>query len=446
MSALSPLKKTVNALTRSPILMALSLVVLLNVFLAFKDPFGRVDPNTIPSAKHWAYWTTQDYLNEKSAPDVVLLGSSIFMNPLWMLEAEHLNRTVDIVVERRSHYLEDAIKKQLPGAKLSCFNFALPGAMVSDDYMIVRTLFKEGKTPKVVVLGLTPLDMTDDDFYCAVSSTHYKYLSKFTRTRDLIDLAMPKPWQRTEFLVNESLYLAGRKHDVQGSVIGSMRNDLSGYLGPLSATPLISKEKGDAKDAIYHDEVAPGVWLAQPVGIDYFNDNSNGFKKRYRFATPDRCKIKMAWLKKCIDLCREKNIEPLIVNVPLPDPALKILPAGVHEALVKRVEDMATQEKCAYLDLQKTGAFNIKDFTDSCHMDASGGRKVMDFVAKEIGKDTRLSAALLSPTQPQIAGPGFTPNGNPGINPSIAPVGSPGASDDDRNNSDSKLAGRRGAM
>lgn len=403
LSLLSPIQKTVDALKRSPVLIALLLVAGLNVFLNVKDPFGRVDPNTIPSAKHWAYWTTQDFLQEKSAPDVVLLGSSIFMNPLWMLEAEHLNRKVDIVVERRSHYLEDAIKKYLPDTKLSCFNFALPGAMVSDDYMIVRTLFKEGKTPKVVVLGLTPLDMTDDDFYCAVSSTHYKYLSRFTRTRDLLDLAMPKPWQRTEFLVNEGLYMAGRKHDVQGSVIGSMRKGMSGYLGPLSAQPLSSKEKGDVKDAIYQDEVAPGIWLAQPVGIDYYNDNSKNFKKRYRFATPERCQIKMAWLKKCIDLCKEKGIEPLVVNVALPQPALTILPEGVHDALVKKVEDLAKEEGVAYIDLQKTGAFDIKDFTDSCHMDASGGRKVMDFVAREIGKDTRLSAALVGQDS-QIAG------------------------------------------
>ncbi len=403
LSALSPIQKTAEALKRSPVLIAVLLVIGINVFLAAKDPFGRVDPNTIPSAKHWAYWTTQDYLKEKSAPDVVLLGSSIFMNPLWMLEAEHLNRKVDIVVERRSHYLEDAIKKYLPGANFSCFNFALPGAMVSDDYMIVRTLFNEGKTPKVVVLGLTPLDMTDDDFYCAVSSTHYKYLSRFTRTRDLLDLAMPKPWQRTEFLVNEGLYMAGRKHDVQGAVVGTMRNEMSGYLGPLSAKPLTSKETGDVKDAIYHDEVAPGIWLAQPVGIDYYNDNSKNFRKRYRFATPERCQIKMAWLKKCIDLCKEKGIEPLIVNVALPDPALNILPAGVHDALVKKVEALAKAENVAYLDLQKTGEFNIKDFTDSCHMDASGGRKVMDFVAKEIGKDSRLSSALVGQDS-QIAG------------------------------------------
>lgn len=403
MSAESPIKKTTKAFAQSPILIALSLVVFINVFLALKDPFGRVDPNTIPSAKHWAYWTTQDYLKEQSAPDVVLLGSSIFMNPLWMLEAEHLNRKVDIVVERRSHYLEDAIKKHLPTVDLKCFNFALPGAMISDDYMIVRSLFKEGKTPKVVVLGLTPLDMTDDDFYCAVSSTHYKYLSRFTQTKDLLDLAMPKPWQRTEFLVNDSLYMAGRKHDVQGSIIGSMRTNLSGYLGPLSATPHTEKSKGDVKDAIYQDEVAPGVWLAQPVGIDYYNDNSKNFRKRYRFVTPDRCKIKMAWLKKCTDLCKEKGIVPLIVNVALPDPALTILPSGVHDALVKRVENFANEEKIAYIDLQKTGAFNIKDFTDSCHMDASGGRKVMDFVAAEIGKDTRLSAALTN-SDSKIAG------------------------------------------
>ncbi|MBA3859207.1 MAG: hypothetical protein C0507_20065 [Cyanobacteria bacterium PR.3.49] len=426
LSVSSPFKKAARAVSQSPILMAMVVVLFVNVFLALKDPFGRVDPNTIPSAKHWAYWTTQDFLKEKAAPDVVLLGSSIFMNPLWMLEAEHLNRTVDIVVERRSHYLEDALKKKLPGARLSCFNYALPGAMVSDDYMIIRTMFKEGKTPKVVVIGLTPLDMTDDDFYCAVSSTHYKYLAKFTRTRDLLDLAMPKPWQRTEYLANESVYLAGRKHDVQGAVIGSVRDNLSGYLGPLSATPLSTKEKGDVKDAIYQDEVAPGIWLAQPVGIDYFNDNSNGFKKRYRFATPDKCKIKMAWLKKCIDLCKEKNIEPLIVNVPLPDPALKILPAGVHEALVKRVEELAQTEKVAYIDLQKTGAFDIKDFTDSCHMDASGGRKVMDFVAGEIGKDARLSSALIDPANFALTNPAPTKL--------------------DPTKSESQIAGKRGAM
>ncbi len=408
LTLLSPLRKTAGALTRSPILMTLLAVVSINIFLAVKDPFGHVDPNTIPSAKNWAYWTTQDFLKEKPAPDVVLLGSSIFMNPLWMLEAEHLHRKVDIVVERRSHYLEDAIRKQFPGGKFSCFNYALPGAMVSDDYMIVRTMFNGERKPKLVVLGLTPLDMTDDDFYCDVSSTHYKYLARFTNTRDLMELAMPRPWQRTEFLINEGLYLAGRKHDVQGAVVGSAHDKMTNYLGPLSAQPLQSKEKGDAKDAIYHDEVAPGVWLAQPVGIDYYKNDTVAFRKKFRFASKDRYQVKLAWLKKTIDLCKEKNIQPLIVNVALPEPAVKgVLPPGVHDALVKHVADLAREEKVAYLDLQATGAFDLKDFTDSCHMDASGGRKVMDFVAKEIAKDARLSAALVGPeSDSQIAGKG----------------------------------------
>lgn len=398
-----PRKNIFAALTASPVLLTLLGVVLLNIFLAYKDPFGRVDPNTIPSAKHWAYWTTQDYLKEKPAPDVVLLGSSVFMNPLWMLEAEYLNRSVDIVVERTSKYLQDAISKQIPGVSPRCFNFALPGAMVSDDYMIARSLFKENSTPKVVVLGLTPLDMTDDDFYCAVSSTHYKYLSRFSNTKDLVELAMPKPWQRVEFHVNDTMYLAGRKHDVQGTTISKLRDSMNGYLGGLSAVPLSSKKKGDTKDAIYQDEVAPGVWLAQPVGIDYFNDDSKKFKKRYRFATANRCEIKMAWLKKCIQILREKNVETLVVNVPLPEPAMTILPAGVYDALVAKVENLAKDENVAYIDLQKTGKFNILDFTDSCHMDASGGRKVMDFVAQEIGKDARLRNALVAPHS-QIAG------------------------------------------
>ena len=389
--------------------MALLAVLAINIFLVAKDPFGRVDPNTIPTAKNWAYWTTQDFLKEKPAPDVVMLGSSIFMNPLWMLEAEHLKRKVDIVVERRSHYLEDAIKKQFPGLNLSCFNYALPGAMVSDDYMIVRTMFNGERKPKVVVLGLTPLDMTDDDFYCAVSSSHYKYLARFTNTRDLLELAMPRPWQRTEFLVNDGFYLAGRKHDIQGAAVGSMRDSMGNYLGPLSAQPLQSKEKGDVKDAIYHDEVAPGIWLAQPVGFDYFKDDTKAFRKKFRFASKDRYQVKLAWLKKFIGLCKEKNIEPLIVNVALPEPAVKgVLPPGVHDSLVNRVANLAREEKVAYLDLQATGAFDLKDFTDSCHMDASGGRKVMNFVAREIAKDTRLSAALTgSDSQDsQIAGKG----------------------------------------
>ncbi len=125
-----------STVCKSKVFQAAVLVVLANLLLVITNPFKGVDPDSLPTLKSWVFWTTQDYRQEVD-PKVVLLGSSLLMNSVWMQEAEHLQKNVDIVVNRRTTYLESIISKYIKGYQGVCFNFGLPGSMVSDDYMIL---------------------------------------------------------------------------------------------------------------------------------------------------------------------------------------------------------------------------------------------------------------------------------------------------------------------
>ena len=104
----------VKVVLKSKVFQAAALVVLANLLLVVTNPFKGVDPDSLPTLKSWVFWTTQDYRQEVN-PKVVMLGSSLLMNSVWMQEAEHLQKNVDIVVNRRTRYLESVISKYIKG-------------------------------------------------------------------------------------------------------------------------------------------------------------------------------------------------------------------------------------------------------------------------------------------------------------------------------------------
>lgn len=372
------------------------LVAAVNVFLLSANPFRQVDPFSLPAAKTWSWWTTRDYEELKKPPDIVLMGSSLLMNPVWMQEASFLNKPIDIVKNRDVHYLPHALKEGSTrcGDNITCFNFALPGGMISDDYMVVRSLFDKEHSPKIAVLGLCPMDVIDDSFFIPAASGHFKYLKRFTDISDIVSLAMPQPWQRVEYYVNQMVYVAGRKSDIQVVASEWFQDAFKGCFGPLSATALLKKEKKDSTLAIYENEIKDGTWLAYPIAFDRFQDNSSGVKKRYAGANKSSIARRVKWLRMCLDLCREKNIEPIVLNMPFMPQTVKAFPNDLYNDAVAAIRTETEARGFKFFDMNATGKFDQLDFTDACHMDASGGKKVIDMLARLINEDRKLSGIL----------------------------------------------------
>lgn len=312
-----------------------------------------------------------------------MLGSSLMMTPLWENEADFLNRDVDIVADRGVQYLGAVVQKKLPGSNNVCFNFALPGAMLSDDYMVIRTVLVGQGKPRIIVLGLSPRDFIDNGFSCAASSQHYKYLARFTNTEELTELAMPKLWQRVPYFLHKGIYFEDKKGDIQALTAEALKTMISRVFKKPKSWKPAEEVEAESRLAIYQTELEKGLWLAHPRAPDHYDQAEDAQLLKMQ-ANKEGYKNQSAWFLMSLALCRKEGIKPIIVNMPLTQKNIALFAPGVYENCVNLMAEEAHRNNCPFIDLQKSNKFVLTDFTDMCHMDASGGKKLLNAIAEVV--------------------------------------------------------------
>jgi hypothetical protein len=375
---------------------AFLLLLLVNYLLVVTNPFKSVDPDSLPTLKSWVFWTKQDYEHLSPKAEIVLLGSSLLMNSVWMQEAEHLQKDVDIVTNRRTEYLESVLKKALKNYSGPAFNFGLPGSMLSDDYMIERTCFTPQRSPKIAVLCLGPRDLMDTSFSCAGATCHFKYLERFTDTKDLLAIAYTSAWPKVNFLLREWIYSVNKKYHAQismGEWLKQLSLELfSGFCAPSSFN---TKTDFDKQFAFYKTEVEKGVFIAKPNSqTDSFYDNGHDWKKRFKNSNAEMYRNQMQWFELALKDLQKKGIATVIVNMPVSELGAKYIPTQVYQRHLTSLQNMATKYNCLYIDTMQLGKFDMKDFSDYGHMDASGGKKVLDIIGSQMAASPKMQAVL----------------------------------------------------
>ncbi|MBU6454187.1 MAG: hypothetical protein KGS72_20580 [Cyanobacteria bacterium REEB67] len=387
---------------------ALLVVVALNFFFLAYNPFLEADPDALPAARSWVWWAAQDYLrlakSGTSAPKVVLLGSSMVMNSAWLQEAAYLNKDVDFVVNHKSTYLQSAIDKLVPGADARAFNFGLPGEMVSDGYMVERALLTGPNKPKVVAFCLGTRDFMDTSFDCAAGTKYYQYLERFTDTHDLVNLSMPSIWQRKNYYIKEFLYFEGKKWPIQVTLSERFKEMANPVVQKFcKASPLDIKSEEDKRYAFYRSDVEKGVWVAHPTTPYHFYDNSGDWKRRHKNPNQKMFDNQREWLELALDLCKKNGITPIIVNVPISPIALNLMPASVYKRHIETLQAVAAKHQCKFVDSNVGVSYLPTDFTDVCHMGASGGKKLLDVVAGAVASDPAAVSSLAPADSNRVA-------------------------------------------
>ncbi len=388
----------------SPVPWALALLVMANLGFGLWDPLKDVDPNSLLVARNWVWWASHEFTSKERPPQIAVLGSSVIMHPLWLQEAVYRQADVDLIADHRSQFLEHVIKQNAPVKNAECFNFALPGSMCSDDFMVVRSMFKGTRKPDIVVVALTPRDMMDNRFNGAISSRHYQYLSRFTDTSWFNDLAMPQFSQKVDYCVNRAVYFKGTGASIPVIASQYLRAYVGPLLAPLGPSPLDKKTEEDRRFALYQPQVEKGLFVAHPNVPDHFIDDQPGMKSRFK--TPNDAVFfnQRQWLHLCLEGCKKENIKVLLVNMPLSPMAMAIVPPAVYSRHIECLKEAAAKWDCALLDANVPGEYTALDFSDWAHMDASGGEKVLTAIGKAIASNVQMVARLNSPASSQIAG------------------------------------------
>jgi len=389
-----------------PLLLGVILFLSLNGWLLLSQPLSKMDPESLPAAHTWVWWATQEYLNTKPSPPIVLLGSSLLMHPISRQDADFLNKDLDYVHHHRSIYMEEQLESRFKQNSLICFNFALPGGMMSDDYIVARALFSGKQRPKLVVLGLSVRDFMDNGVHCAGATPAFRYLKRFTNVDDLISIAMPQWWQRLDYWVGKAVYLWGKKLDIQVALSEESKKILT----PM-VTSFCNKSQLDNLDlsrnlaSNLRSEVEEGMFIVKTHQPYSFENNSKEYIKRYRSPNQPLFEIQKQFLEKTLSFCSQENIAVLVINMPLTKQNIALIPKGSYQQYVSTLAHTCQQWNCSFVDLNQGSNFPTSTFYDTSHMNATGGKKLVDIIVNCITNNNRLASSLLpSPKHIELAG------------------------------------------
>jgi hypothetical protein len=396
-------------IAKSNALAAIGVVLLINFVFAYFNPFGKTTLSDLPKDHSWISWTTTDFVNQPVTPDIVYLGSSLLLHPLTMLDAHHLNKTVDYVDYHRSVYTEDRLGERMGVRKPVAFNFAMPGGMISDDWIITEAMVNSGKKPKVIVLGTCARDFMDCKVRCPGVMPTFKYLSKAIDMQPVLDLALPNLTDRTDFVIGKIAYLWDVKPAVQ-ELLRSKTRDVLSSCGITNGAPRFTPAQLDELlTADMSAELERGMMVEEPDKERPFADNTAEYLQRYKHRHEKLFAAERQFFERLLATARANDIKVIVVNMPLTSLNVKLMPPGTYDEYLETVQTLAHKYGAVFENFNDDTRFPSSLFYDTVHMNSVGGRRFVDALVDVMLSDKVCLKKLAAPASGGIAAGGSPP-------------------------------------
>jgi hypothetical protein len=273
--------------------------------------------------------------------------------------------------------------------------------MVSDNYLIMRSLMTTQRKPKVAVLGLSVRDFMDNGVRCPGATPAFKFFSRYTPIDDIIEVSLPRAWDRLDFYSKKGIYLWGKKLDLQVALSELTKTTLTqpfaNYFGksqlaeadPSKNLPMNVRSEVEWFPVTAHQ---PAEWA----------DNRAEYKRRYRTAHESLMGTEFEFLRKSAELAKKNKIELLIVNMPLTPENRELMPAGLFEDYRARLGQFCKEHAITFVDLDGNPKFVRADYYDTAHMNGTGGKKLADTIVETLTSNANLAAALANPSEIKV--------------------------------------------
>jgi hypothetical protein len=338
----------------------------------------------VEKRKPWSWWLCKAYMGEHPAPDVVLFGSSQVGSALVTADAQTDFKVVDALTHRRASTLQKELLKQT-GQEISVFSLSAPGQMISDAYMLSRVLLKPGHQPKLVVFGVAPRDFIDNTMTCAASTEPYKFLTKFETPGNLSWMAYEGDfWSRMQCFVD-------------GMPMKRFGTDLMSTFASAAEEqrPATEKKNNNPLSAISGAEAIPGAWKV-PANIPrtLWIDNTKEYKHRFKNYNPPLYAGQMQFFKEFLTEMRSQGIKVLVVGMPTMPMNRELLPQKFWTKFRTAVASACEENGASWLDLTADGNFQKSDYLDTVHLNAYGGIKLFNTIAREVNARPSLAGSL----------------------------------------------------
>ncbi len=380
----------------SRVLWAVVVCALINVAAGLTN-FGKLASNDFPFDT-WTSCAINDFLQKPIAPDIVFLGSSLVLYPAGSVDADLLNAEIDGPRHHSILYFEKELSRKI-GRRFTSFDFALPGEMPSDAYLVTNFLLQK-KSPRIIVYGVGPRDFMDNLLPSPSATDPFRHLSRFGDYSSEIDKISPQWQERLQWELGRISFLYGQKDDIKNGFEKQFKKVTEIELANLPAVSFSLRHKllpeyrpveVGVNDCLFRQYVT----RPRPA----FVDNLVEYRKRYKKLKWETFLTQMEFLAQTIDVAKKRNIDFVLVSMPITDINRDLIGSTASIAYNKTLRALAQAKGIAFLDLDEARTYKLSDFEDTVHLHSGGGRKMLSAVAHFLASDNKLRTKLCSNSQ-----------------------------------------------
>lgn len=308
--------------------------------------------------------TVNEFNNLPQKPTVVLLGSSLVMFPFWSMDKAYDPIHVsDIFHHHKSIVFENDIRSAGGFSDPRVFSFAIFGQMVSDAYIYVNEFLSKDKAPQFLIYGIAPRDFSDHDLPSPMATNTFKRLVKLENLAPYANLYLPGFQDKIDFVMSRLCFFYDHRSRLQqefGKVV-ERSYIVSGIQKPL---PKVDFSK------------ASGFMLFGGMK-ERWDSSEKEYARRYKDIGDKDLNVQMGFLKKLLQVSKERGIKVVLVNMPLTDTNRNLLPPGFYQRFRNELGQACDQPGMKFVDLGDNPEFTHWDFWDTAHLGPNGGKKML---------------------------------------------------------------------
>ncbi len=375
---------------RSFFLVALAIFVALNAAMIFVNPI-KFNREFYPY-RGWLWWMVNDVKPQIINYDVALLGSSVMVAATTTADATSAGKSIDIILHHKSEYLDKQLAKN-GKPNTQTMNLSGPGQMPSDALLIFMSLSERLKENSTVIYGLAPRDFFDSSFQSASDTEAYKYLRRMIELHPKVNAHYHQYfWDKVNALLERCVYLYDRSAEIQTKWFHNLENLLIQNFPNWENSTFTYWDRKvllpSYKPTEYHPRAsmcAPEDLTKEPV----FIDNTFEYFLRYRRPNPAVFDAQLYFLKQLSLKCKEKKSKLVIVNMPITEVNMALLPRQHYQNYMTSLQDFSKTFGVTFIDMNDHKTFPKSDFRDGVHMNARGGMKFIELLAPKIAGESK---------------------------------------------------------
>ena len=297
-------------------------------------------------------------------PNIVLLGSSLMMFPFWSMDKGYDPIHVgDIFHHHKSFVFENDIRKAGGFDDPRVFSFAIFGQMVSDAYIYVNEFLRKDRAPQYLIYGIAPRDFSDHDLPSPMATNTFKRLVNIENLAPYANLYLPGFQDKIDFVMSRLCFFYDH------------RSRLQQEFGKLVEQSYIAS--GVQKPVKKVDFSKASNFMLFGGMKERWASSEKEYARRYKDIGEKDLGVQMGFLKKLLQVARERGVKVILVNMPLTSANRNLLPPGFYSRFRNQIGGLANQPGIKFVDLGDNPEFTDWDFWDTAHLGPNGGKKVL---------------------------------------------------------------------